>query len=388
MNPRIAQAIDALTTPVCAYIYDLAVFTERIHRLKDALGANTRLLYAMKANSHPALVKQAAAHADGLEVASEGELRAAQAAQPAHIAFSGPAKTDTALTAAIHSPIPVVINVESRHELLRINRLAEQADRTADIALRVNRRAAVPGGSHQMTGTATPFGIDVDQLADIIDLTATMPRVNLTGLHLHAVSNNLDSTAHAQFVAKSLRFAAGIADRHRLRFDTVNLGGGLGIDPQGRETFNLDDFGKRLRRLGTTAPTMVFEVGRWLAAPCGHYVTQIIDIKRNHGRNFAVIRGGTHHFRLPAAWGYSHPAAVVPVEDWPYPWPRPMVEDGLVDVTGELCTPRDVMARAVPVRRIRVGDLLVFSGTGGYGWDISHHDFLSHAHPQFVVLPG
>lgn len=387
MNPRLTQAIDKLATPACAYIYDLAVLTNRIGQLKTALGTNTTLLYAVKANSHPAMVEQAARTADGLEVASEGELRAAQAAKPARIVFSGPAKTDAALETAVRSPVPVVVNVESRHELLRLNHLARRLDRRADIALRVNRRAAVPGGSHQMTGTATPFGIDVDQLHATIDLASTLPAVNLTGLHLHAVSNNLDATSHAQFVAKSLRFATDLADRHGLAFDTVNLGGGLGVDPQGRESFNLADFGRRLRRINSGSVTMVFEIGRWLAAPCGHYVTQVIDIKRNHGRDFVVVRGGTHHFRLPAAWGYSHPAAVHPVESWPYPWQRPGVENGLVDITGELCTPRDVLARGVPVKRVRVGDLLVFSGTGAYGWDISHHDFLSHQHPEFVVLP-
>ncbi|HIW64538.1 MAG TPA: type III PLP-dependent enzyme [Candidatus Stackebrandtia excrementipullorum] len=388
MNPRITHALADLGSPACAYIYDLAVLKERCQRLKAALGDRTTLLYAVKANSHPAIIQQAASATDGLEVASEGELRAALAANPARIAFSGPAKTDSAIQAAVDSVIPVVINVESRHELLRVNHLAKRRHRVADIALRVNRRAATPGGSHQMTGTATPFGIDVDQLHSTIDLAKSLAAVNVTGLHLHSVSNNLDSTAHAQFVARSLRFAADVAAKHEITWETVNLGGGLGVDPQGRETFNVDDFSRRMKRLSAGDTTMVFEVGRWLAAPCGYYVTEVMDVKRTHGRVFAVVRGGTHHFRLPAAWGYSHPATVHSVEAWPYPWQRPSVEDDLVDITGELCTPRDVLARSVPVRRVRAGDLLIFAGTGAYGWDISHHDFLSHQHPEFIVLPS
>jgi len=77
---------------------------------------------------------------------------------------------------------------------------------------------------------------------------------------------------------------------------------------------------------------------------------------------------------------------VLPVDGWPYRYPRPEVRDTAVDVVGELCTPRDVLARASAVDRLRVGDVLVFANAGGYGWDISHHDFLRHEHPRTVVL--
>ena len=60
--------------------------------------------------------------------------------------------------------------------------------------------------------------------------------------------------------------------------------------------------------------------------------------------------------------------------------------DDRVTVAGELCTPKDVLARDVPVARLRAGDILVFTLAGAYGWDISHHDFLSHPHPEHVFL--
>jgi diaminopimelate decarboxylase len=57
-----------------------------------------------------------------------------------------------------------------------------------------------------------------------------------------------------------------------------------------------------------------------------------------------------------------------------------------VTVVGELCTPKDVLARDVVVSRVRAGDVLLFSHTGAYGWEISHHDFLSHPHPDQVFV--
>jgi diaminopimelate decarboxylase len=37
------------------------------------------------------------------------------------------------------------------------------------------------------------------------------------------------------------------------------------------------------------------------------------------------------------------------------------------------------------VSRLRVGDLLVFGRAGAYGWEISHHEFLRHDPPVFLV---
>ena len=63
-------------------------------------------------------------------------------------------------------------------------------------------------------------------------------------------------------------------------------------------------------------------------AAWGAYVAEVLDVKENHGACFAVVRGGTHHFRLPASWGHSHPFTVIPVEEWRYPFARPGVRAG------------------------------------------------------------
>ncbi|GIF76114.1 type III PLP-dependent enzyme [Asanoa siamensis] len=371
---RVAAAIRAGRRPVCAYVYDPDIATRRIADLRAALPAGTRVLYAVKANSNPDLVRAIATHADGLEVASGGELDLALAAGAQTIAFAGPAKTDDELRAAVAAD--AMIHVESAHELRRLTHLARgHHPRTA---LRVNRAADTPSGSHRMTGTPTPFGIAEDDLD-------TLPRdLPISGFHLHAVSNNLDAAAHARFVDDAVAWSLTTARRLGITLTYVNAGGGLGIDYTGDTTFDLN-------RLRITPPpagvTLTVEPGRWIAADTGWYAAEVIDLKRNHGRWFAVLRGGTHHFRLPAAWGYSHPFTVLPVDDWPHPYARPEVSNVDVDATGELCTPRDVLTRAQHVDRLRVGDVLVYARTGAYGWDISHHDFLRHPYPEVTVLP-
>jgi diaminopimelate decarboxylase len=57
-----------------------------------------------------------------------------------------------------------------------------------------------------------------------------------------------------------------------------------------------------------------------------------------------------------------------------------------VTITGQLCTPKDVLARRVPVGRLRAGDLVAFGLAGAYAWNISHHGFLMHPAPAFHYL--
>ncbi|MGW4946074.1 alanine racemase [Actinoplanes sp. NPDC004185] len=380
---HVAAALRALPRPVCAYVYDPAALRERAAAVRAALPPGTTLLYAVKANGHPAVVRTLGAACDGLEVASGGEVDLAVAAGAGRIVFGGPGKTDAELAAAVAAGAQV--NVESGHELRRLDRAARAAGTVVDAAVRVNRaRAALPG-SHAMTGTPTPFGVDEQELAAVLALPLTS--VRLTGFHLHAVSNNLDAAAHARFVAEALDWSVATAARHGLDLRLVNVGGGLGVDYLSDATIDLGEL--RAGLAGLTVPAgveLIVEPGRILAADAGWYAAEVLDLKHTHGRWFAVLRGGTHHFRLPAAWGYSHPFTVLPVDDWPYEWPRPQVTDVTVDAVGELCTPRDVLARDRRVDRLRIGDVLVFARTGAYGWDISHHDFLRHPPPRFEVL--
>ncbi len=377
---HVLGALAGLPSPVCAYVYDRAVLARQAARVRAALPAGATLLYAVKANGHPEVIRALAAACDGLEVASGGELALAVAAGARRVVFGGPAKTDAELAAALAAGAQ--LNVESGHELLRLDRLAAAAGLTADVCLRINRAAAGPGGSHAMTGTPTPFGIDEAQLGAVLALDT--PHMRVRGFHLHAVSNNLDGAAHARFLTDALAWSQRAAAEHRLELRIVNAGGGLGVDHRSEATIDLAAVAA-----GVTVPPgvdLIVEPGRILAADAGWYAAEVVDLKLTHGRWFAVLRGGTHHFRLPAAWGYSHPFEVLPRDPWPYPWPRPSVEDTVVDAVGELCTPRDVLSRGEPVRRLRIGDVLVFGRTGAYGWDISHHDFLRHPPPDFLIL--
>jgi 2-[(L-alanin-3-ylcarbamoyl)methyl]-2-hydroxybutanedioate decarboxylase len=386
---RVRDALHAAGVPVCAYVYDTAVLRANAAAVVAALpGAS--VLYAMKANGHDAVAGTLAPSLAGLEVASGGELALALDAiggNGGRIVFGGPGKSDAELAAAVtaaRAGTDLTVNVESVHELRRLDLIAAGADRRIAVALRVNRPAAgVDGGSHRMTGVPTQFGIDEAQLDDVAAIARAMPTIDVTGFSLHAVSNNLDAAAHAAFIADAIAWSRRTAARLGIDLRDVNAGGGFGVDYTGGATFDLS----ALTGVVPADLRLTVEPGRFLAASAGWYAAEVLDLKQTHGRRYAILRGGTHHFRLPAAWGYSHPFTVLARDSWRYPsLPRPEFAGTAVDVVGELCTPRDVLARDAHVERIRAGDVLVFPNAGSYGWDISHHEFLRHPYPEMHVI--
>ena len=80
--------------------------------------------------------------------------------------------------------------------------------------------------------------------------------------------------------------------------------------------FDWPGYGRGLAGLARPGETLRIEPGRAVTAYCGWYLTRVLDVKHSHGEAFAVVAGGTHHLRTPAAKGHDQPFAVIAVEDW------------------------------------------------------------------------
>ncbi len=376
--------------PACAYLYDLDFLRRHTARLRATLPEGCALYYAVKANSDAPVIQALLGIADGFEVASLGEIERVRAIDgDVPVVFGGPGKTDVELDGALRYGVGL-IHVESALQLHRLDAVAKRHGRRTDVLLRANPGYGLPGATLQMGGSATQFGIDEAALPDILALSRTLPHVRVAGLHVHAGSNSLDADTHLGLIGRHIALAQRMRDQHGLTLEWLNVGGGIGIDYQHPERhFDWEHFCDGLAALLRNAALnarIIFECGRFISAGCGCYIAEVIDLKRNHGKWFAILRGGTHHFRLPVSWRHNHPFHVLPNEHWNYPFQRPSIEHEAVTLCGELCTPKDVLAREVLVERLRVGDRLVFTMAGAYGWHISHHDFLSHPHPERLFI--
>ncbi|TRL36420.1 type III PLP-dependent enzyme [Methylosinus sporium] len=376
--------------PVSAFIHDLDALDRHARRLASAQPPGVDLFYAIKANNDAAVLRTLAPIVAGFEVASVGEIRKVREAigVDARIIMGGPARTAADFAAVIEQAVERV-HIESIHLLYLANAVAEARNAMLPILLRVNLSGPVPGATITMGGRPTQFGIDEAEIDEAIAALAACPYLRFEGFHLHTISNNLDAESHADFCLEALIRARRIADRHGVDLRIVNLGGGWGVDYANiSSVFDVDRLASRLRdSLKPSGPKIQFECGRIVAAYCAVYVSEVVDVKTNHGEAFALLRGGSHHFRLPSAWRHRHPFMVIYRDNWPWKWPRRGHANLRVTVTGELCTPKDVLLSAEPFSTLRIGDLVCFLLAGAYGWDISHHDFLSNAHPERIFLP-
>ncbi|WP_112472130.1 MULTISPECIES: type III PLP-dependent enzyme [unclassified Streptomyces] len=370
-----------------SYVYDLAALREHAAAVRAALPSRVEVYYAAKANPEAEILAALGAYVDGYEVSSGGELAHVARAVPGHpLAFGGPGKTPDEVRAALDAGVER-FHVESEYELSMLASLA--GGRRVSVLPRVNLavpNGALTGSQLAMGGRPTPFGMDPSQAAAVARGLASgaYGNLELVGVHAHLASG-LDAEAQVAVAGAVVEWATGLG----VPLAEVNVGGGMAVDygdPSRR--FDWVAYGKGLGEITDAHPelTLRIEPGRALTAYCGWYVTEVLDVKRSHGEEFAVVRGGTHHLRTPATKGHDQPCVVLPVEEWAHPWPRAAASGELVTLAGQLCTPKDLLARGVPAGGVRAGDRVAFSMAGAYAWNISHHEFLMHPRPGFHFL--
>lgn len=374
-----------------AYLYDLAGLSEHAAAIRGALPA-AQIFYAAKANPDPRVLAALEPYVDGIEVSSGGELaHVARTLPGARLALGGPGKTDEELELALRLGVDR-IHVESPRELERIAAIGRRLGREPDVLLRANLDVTVAGAALTMNG---PFGMDDAAIGRCLELLPRMPWVRLRGVHAHLASG-LAAPALLELAGRILGWAAEHLDAAE-----VNLGGGMAVDYRApAERFDWAAYGAGLTRLASGGPALRVEPGRAVTAYHGWYVTDVLEVKRTRGEAFAVLRGGTHHLRTPVAKGHDQPFAVL--SRWSSNGPDREQDgdpDGVTDgepqrppetatLVGQLCTPKDVFARDVPMGDLRAGDIVAFGMAGAYAWNISHHDFLMHPEPDFHYLAG
>jgi diaminopimelate decarboxylase len=399
MLPRPVRELALRLDALPAYVYDLGALRAHAALIRDALPRSVEFYYAVKANPDPAVLRTLAAYANGLEVSSGGErAHVADAVPGARIAFGGPGKTFAEIASAVRAGT-YRFHVESPHELRMLAEAARAAGRSVDVLLRVNPSGPGPGpgpgpspgpgfgeAALVMGGRASPFGMDVALLNACADALEGLGSVRVRGLHAHLASG-LGAGALLASAGQLLDFGRGWCLAHGVRDPEFNLGGGMAVDYlRPGEVFDWAGYGRGLAALVCPGETLRIEPGRAVTAYCGWYLSRVLDVKQSHGEAFAVIAGGTHHLRTPAAKGHDQPFTIIEVPDWTDGWERPEAGPGPITICGQLCTPKDILARRVQVPRLRAADLIAFGMAGAYAWNISHHSFLMHPQPTFHYL--
>lgn len=380
-------ALAAATGTPC-YLYDAGRVAAQIAAVRAILPAGFALHYAVKANPFLPLLQFMAAHVDGFDIASGGELsRALEAGMPgARISFAGPGKRTVELEQALAAN--VLIHAESLRELDTLAALARGADRPARVALRINPAFELKGAGMRMGGGPRPFGIDEESVPEILaGWSRYGDALSFEGFHLYAGSQNLDGAAIAATQRASYALALRLAAAAPAPIRSLNLGGGFGIPYFPHEqTLDLAPIAAALAEIATDArqhlpaATLCLELGRYLVGPAGLYIARVIDKKISRGQTYLVVEGGlNHHLAASGNFGQvirrNFPVALLP--------PHGKVGAGetaetiSTTVVGPLCTPLDVLADRADLPPADIGDLFVIFQSGAYGASASPQAFLS-----------
>jgi diaminopimelate decarboxylase len=378
------------------FVYDQGILQRKWDLLRATFPERFAIHYSVKANPNPNLLAFFLAHGAGLEIASAGELHLALEAgcTPGRILFAGPGKTDAEIELALRSRVGE-IHAESMNELRRISAIAQRLNQTAHVALRVNPDGDAAGGAMRMGGKATAFGIDEEMLDEALSFALASPAIAVRGIHLFAGTQLLHSETLLNQYRKGIQIGRRVAERLRHPLCTLDFGGGLGV-PYFSNDEPLDmaalkqGLGELMRDVEGDAAfegtRFVIEPGRYLAAECGVYVARVLDVKISRGKTFAIMDGGmNHHLAASGNLGQTikrnFPIAVANRLQQP--------ETDTVDIVGPLCTPLDVLGRAVVLPPIEIGDLLAVFQSGAYARSASPLGFLSHpAPPEVMVVEG
>src|ERR687889_243024 len=375
------------------YLYHGEMIVERVRRVREALG--TEVAFSLKANPNLAVCQLIASQREaGAEVASSGELVVARAAgfEPEDIVFAGPAKTEEELKMAVEEGI-FAVNVESLNEIDRLAAIGEREGRRIGVGLRINPAAQLMGSQMRMGGTVGQFGIDQADLAEAVRRTLSHPQLNLRGVHVYTATQVFEVEPLLEHCRNILEISLSAADLAGHPLEMIDFGGGFGVPYFEKMTeFDLDAFAAGFRELLAgyrTDPRLdgcrfLFELGRYLVADAGVYVTRAVDVKRMRGKTFVVTDGGmNHHLTATGNMGQvfrkSYPILnLTRMEGVP-------AEEG-VAVAGPRCTPLHVFGNNIPLASPEVGDLIGVFYSGAYGYSASNLGFLSHPSPAEVLL--
>jgi len=382
---RLAERVGS--TPF--YAYDRAKLTERVALLRQYLPPEIHLHYAMKANPMPAVVQHMASLVDGIDIASGGEQRVAldTTMDSGLISFAGPGKSDADLSCAIAAG--VVLNMESEAEMERIAVAGKRLAIRPKVAVRVNPDFELKSSGMKMGGGPKQFGVDAERVPAMLGRVGELD-LDFYGFHIYSGSQNLKAASIQEAHEKTFALAIRLAAHAPRALRTLNIGGGFGIPYfPGEGRLDLEAVGANLKLLlpgvllALPGVQVQIELGRYLVAEAGIYVSRVIERKVSRGQVYLVTDGGLHH-HLAASGNFGQ----VIRKNYPVVIGNRVTggEREIASAVGPLCTPLDLLADQMEMAKADVGDLVVVFQSGAYGLTASPVAFLSHPGAREVLV--
>lgn len=186
------------------------------------------------------------------------------------------------------------------------------------------------------------------------------------GLHTMVASNELNPDYFVETAEMLFDLVVELNQKLGIRFDFVNLGGGIGIPYRPAQTaVDLAYVGRKIKDVyerkivanGLGPIRIAMECGRMITGPYGYLVTRVLHKKEIY-KNYVGLDACMANLMRPGMYGSYHHITVPGKENGP---------KKVYDVTGSLCENNDKFAIDREISDPALGDLLVIHDSGAHG---------------------
>ena len=362
------------------YCYSYKKLKENISNFKKNFKSFSPLVcFAIKSNTNVNLIREIRKLGLGADVVSIGELMIAIKAgiNPQKIVFSGVGKTSIEINYAIDKKI-LLINAESRSEIIEIEKIAKLKKKIVNIGIRLNPNTDAKTLSQISTGRkGNKFGVDQKEFFELVNYSKNSKNINLKCLSVHIGSQILDHKPYE----KMLNVISKIIKKSNYKFKFIDLGGGMGISyKSGSKKLNYKKYNDAIKKfLKINKSIIIFEPGRSIIADTGYLISKIIYIKKNNKKDFVILDAAMNDFMRPALYGAHHktlPAIKIN-----------KISKKTYEFVGPICESTDKFTILKKFQKLKEKDIIVMCDVGAYGMSLSSN-YNVRPKPSEILIKG
>lgn len=382
---NLTQSVSDWGTP--CYVYSRATLEKHWHAFDDALKDRPHLVcYAVKANSSLAVLSVLAKLGSGFDIVSIGELeRVLKAGGDAgKIVFSGVGKQRHEIERALEVGIRC-FNVESEAELELLASIAENSGKRAPVSIRVNPDVDAKTHPYIATGLKdNKFGIAIDDALAVYQKAAACEALNIVGIDCHIGSQLTELAPFVDALDRVLLLVDRLTESG-IEIQHLDLGGGLGICYKDEEPPLPSEWSAALaEKLKGRQYEIIIEPGRAIVGNAGVMLTQVLFLKHNEHRNFAIVDAAMNDLLRPAL--YQAWQEIIPLSRRDDIAAQDQSDIKTYDIVGPVCETGDFLGKSRELN-IQQDDYLAVRSAGAYGFCMSSN-YNSRPRAAEVMVDG
>tara|TARA_Y100000591_G_scaffold294524_1_gene283179 strand:- start:1425 stop:2645 length:1221 start_codon:yes stop_codon:yes gene_type:complete len=346
------------------YCYSFKQFKKNILDFKKNFKSFSPLIcFSVKSNNNLSLIKEIKQFGFGADVVSMGELMIALKAgiNPKKIVFSGVGKTTSEINYAINKNI-LLINAESKNEIIEIEKIAKSKKKQVHIGIRLNPNTDAKTLNQISTGKKeNKFGIDEKKFLELVKYCKKSKNIDLKCLSVHIGSQILDHKPYE----KMLNVLDKVIKKANYNFKFIDLGGGMGISyEKNSKSLDYKKYTFAIKRfLKKYDSKIIFEPGRSIVGNTASLISKVIYVKKNGKKDFIIIDAAMNDLIRPALYGATH--KILPGEK------KNKRSNKIYEFVGPICESTDKFSSLRNFQELKEKDIVVLNDVGAYGMSLS-----------------